>query len=63
MAQLVLLGHVRLEHLRAPPAVIHLHEVEHDVVQQAGEDDFLAHAGLQRARGALQHVVGRGEAL
>ena len=30
-----LLGHVGLEHLRAPPAVVDLHEVQHHVVQQA----------------------------
>ena len=32
------------------------------VVQQAGEDDLLRHAGLQRARRALQHVIGGREA-
>ena len=57
-----LLRDVGLEQLRAPPAVIRLDQVEHAVVQQAGEDDLLGHAGLHRARRALQHVIGRREA-
>src|SRR6186997_3419209 len=31
-------------------------------MQQAGEDDFLGHAGLEGARRALQHVIGGREA-
>jgi hypothetical protein len=39
-----------------------MNHVEDDVVQEAGEDDFLLHARLEGPRGALQHVIRRGEA-
>jgi hypothetical protein len=52
---------VGLEQLRSPPTVIGFHQRLRAVVQQAGEDDFLGHARLEGARGALQHVIGRSE--
>jgi hypothetical protein len=41
--------------------MIDLDQVLHDVVQQACEHDFLGHPCLQRARGALQDMIGRRE--
>ena len=55
-----LFRNIRLVHLRAPPAVIHLDEILHRVVQQARQHDLLGHAVLHGAIGALQAVVGGG---
>src|SRR5260221_377843 len=52
-----LLRDVRLHHLRAPPAVVGLHQVEHEVVQEAREHGLLGLAFLQRIARALQDVV------
>src|SRR5437660_1262527 len=52
-----LLGNVGLHHLRAPPAVIGLHDIENEVVQEASEHGFLGFALLERVVRALQNVV------
>src|ERR1700736_1236568 len=58
-----LLVDVGLDQLRAPIAVVGADEAGHaDVVQQAGEHHLLAHAVLARELGALEQVLGGGEA-
>ena len=59
-----LLVDIRLDHLRAPIAMVGADEAAHaDVVQQTGEDHLLRQPGLERVGGALQEVIHGGEAV
>ena len=51
-----LFRHIGLEHLRRPVPVVHLEQIDRDVVQEAREHDVLGLAFLLRVARALQHV-------
>src|ERR1700686_2618936 len=50
-------GDIGLEELGAPPPVVGLNQRLHDVVKQAGQDDFFCHASFHSASGALKNVI------